>query len=55
MRELLIKQKIIKDKRSNMFKKKQTKSTTEDLEMTFDENISEPKTLEVTPTVEPSV
>ena len=38
-----------------MFKKKQTKSATESLEMSFDENISEPNTLEVVPTVEPSV
>ena len=38
-----------------MFKKKQTKSATESLEISFDENISELKTLEVIPTVEPLV
>ena len=42
-----------------MFKKKQTnkqtKSATDSLEMSFDENISEPNTLEVTPTVETKV
>ena len=35
-----------------MAKNKQTKSATESLEMTFEGDISEPKTLEVTPTVE---
>ena len=38
-----------------MFKKKTKSTTEEDLEMSFDENISELKTLEVAPTVEPLV
>jgi hypothetical protein len=38
-----------------MFKKKQAKSTTEDSEMIFEENISEPITLEVVPIVEPLI
>ena len=45
----------MRERKSNMFKKKQTKSITEDSEMNFDENISEPNTLEVVPTVEPLV
>src|SRR5574344_681798 len=42
----------MRERKSNMFKKKQTKSTTDGLEKTFEENTSEPITLEVVPTVE---
>ena len=42
----------MRERKSNMFKKKQTKSATESLETTFEGDISEPNTLEVAPTVE---
>ena len=45
----------MRERKNSMFKNKKTKSTTEDSKMTFDENISEPNTLEVVPTLEPLV
>ena len=45
----------MRERKSNMTKNKQTKSATESLEMSFDETISELKTLEIVPTVETKI
>lgn len=45
----------MRERKSNMFKKKKTESATESLEMSFEGDISEPNTLEIAPTEETKV